>query len=438
MPESPSELKKVLTPLHLWGIGVGLVISGEYFGWNYGWAQSGTIGLLIATVLITILYFTFIFSFTELTTSIPNAGGPFAYSLKAFGKFGALIAGYATVIEFVFATPAIALALGSYVNFLYPGVEVIPVALAAYVLFTLINLLGIEEAAWFSLIMTLLAIIELLVFLVVVAPHFKMQTFLHNPMPFGWKGVFAAIPFAIWLYVCLEGIAMVAEEVKGGNKTIVKGYVSAMFTLAILAFAVMICVGGIAPWDQLDNLDYPLPESIAIVLGRENPLTKIFASVGLFGLIASFHGIIISYSRQLFALSREGYLPEPLSKVSKKRQVPFIALLVGSGIGVLSLFILDTSKLVVLSTIGAVTVYIISMLALFSLRKNHPNMERPFRAPLYPYFPAIALILAFVALASMAYTYTSLVLTFLAGMVVVVGAFYITGKQTKKGTSDLD
>src|ERR1700754_3370874 len=75
MPQdNPQKLKKVLKPVHLWAIAVGLVISGEYFGWNYGWGVAGTIGFLIATVIVTIMYVTFAFSYTELTTSIPHAG----------------------------------------------------------------------------------------------------------------------------------------------------------------------------------------------------------------------------------------------------------------------------------------------------------------------------------------------------------------------------
>ncbi|MGX5690799.1 ethanolamine permease [Arcticibacter tournemirensis] len=426
------KLKKVLTPVQLWAIGVGLVISGEYFGWNYGWGVAGTVGLLIATALITILYFTFIFSFTELTTAIPHAGGPFAYAIKAFGPWGGLIAGYATLIEFLFAAPAISLALGSYVHFLYPSVPVSLVSVIAYVVFTCINMLGIKEAAWFSLIMTLLAIAELLVFIGVLAPHFKMETFMNNPMPFGWTGVFAALPFAIWLYVCLEGIAMVAEEIKDGNKVIAKGYISSLLTLMALALAVMICTGGIAPWEQLDELDYPLPESLGIVLGRDNQLTKLFAGIGLFGLIASFHGIIISYSRQMFALSREGYLPVFLSQVSKKHRVPYQSLIAGAGFGILVLLTFDTSKLVILSTIGAVVVYIISMFALFRLRATAPDMIRPFKAPCYPLFPGIALLLGLIALASMIYVYQLLVALFFGGLALVILCFYVSGKYKDK------
>lgn len=435
MTDKQPELKKALKPIHLWAIGVGLVISGEYFGWNYGWGVAGTVGLLIAALLITVLYFTFIFSFTELTTAIPNAGGPFAYAFKAFGPVGALIAGYATVIEFLFATPAIALALGSYVHFLYPSIPVVLCSVLSFAVFTLINLLGIQEAAWFSLIMTLIAIAELLLFMGVVFPHTNLDTFLHNPMPFGWSGVFAALPFAIWLFVCLEGVAMVAEEVEDQKNAIAKGYISAVSTIAFLAITVMVSVGGITNWENLDHLDYPMPEAVAIVLGRQNPLTRFFASVGLFGLIASFHGIIISYSRQIFALARSGYLPHVLSRVSRTRQVPYLALLAGAIFGILALVLLDTSKLVVLSTIGAVVVYIISMLALFRLRQTHPTMPRSFKAPFYPVFPAIALLLAIVALVAMVYFYSWLSLLFFSGFVIVSGLFYITG-QYKKSMQD--
>lgn len=222
-PTEPPQLIKALKPVHLWAIAVGLVISGEYFGWNYGWAVSGTVGFLIATLLVTVMYVTFIFSFTELTASIPHAGGPFAYSYRAFGPVGGFIAGYATLVEFLFAPPAIAFALGSYIHFLHPAFSVLFVALLSYVVFIGINLVGIKESAIFSLVITLLAVGELLLFMGLVAPHFSSDNFLNNPMPFGIPGIFAALPFAIWFYLAIEGVAMVAEEVQEPKRSIPKG-----------------------------------------------------------------------------------------------------------------------------------------------------------------------------------------------------------------------
>lgn len=422
-------LKKVLKPIHLWAIAVGLVISGEYFGWNYGWGVSGTIGFLIATLLVTIMYITFIFSFTELTTSIPQAGGPFSYAHRAFGWWGGLIAGYATLIEFLITPPAIAFALGSYAHFLYPNLTVLETAFSCYVLFIAINMFGIKESALFSLVVTLLAVGELLLYVGIVAPHFSYETFVTDPMPFGWQGVFAALPFAIWFYLAIEGVAMVAEEVEDPKKTISRGYIYGILTLVILALAVMIFTGGVANWKLLSTIDYPLPAALGIVLGRDSSWTQLFASLGLFGLIASFHGTIIGYSRQIFALARSGYLPSFLGQVNSRFQTPHWALLTGGVIGCVALSLGTTDQVIIIAALGAVVMYIISMAALFALRKKEPDLERPFVVPAYPYFPAVALILSVICLMAIVYYNVILSLWFFGGLVIVTAIFIASGKH---------
>jgi ethanolamine permease len=437
MTSPDAHLKKVLKPIHLWAIAVGLVISGEYFGWNYGWGVAGTIGFLIATLIVTILYVTFIFSYTELTAAIPHAGGPFAYSYKAFGPIGGFIAGYATLVEFLLAPPAIAFALGSYVNFLYPAIDVMPVAIGGYIVFTLINFLGIKESAVFTLIVTILAVAELLLFMTVVAPHFKMKNFMQHPMPFGYAGIFAALPFAIWFYVAIEGVAMVAEEVKDPQRNIPKGYIYGIVTLVLLALGIMFFTGGITDTNKLSNIDYPLPESISIVLGKNNSWTNIFAGIGLFGLIASFHGIIISYSRQIFAMARVGYLPSALSKVHPKFQTPHWALVAGGIIGIIALLTGKTDKIITLSVLGALILYISSMLSLFKLRKKSPELHRPFKTPFYPYFPAIALILSVICLLAIVWYNVFLSVIFFGGLVISVIIFILSGVHKEELKDDL-
>ena len=117
-------LKRVLSPLMLWGLGVGYVISGMYFGWNLGLKEGGTLGLAIATFFIIILYVTFTFSYTELACAIPKAGGGFDYAARALGKDWGFIAGMAQNIEFIFAPPAIAFAIGAYFNLFFPQLPV--------------------------------------------------------------------------------------------------------------------------------------------------------------------------------------------------------------------------------------------------------------------------------------------------------------------------
>ncbi|MDN3583319.1 ethanolamine permease [Mucilaginibacter flavus] len=443
MEAPPAEhLKKVLKPIHLWAIAVGLVISGEYFGWNLGWDVAGTIGLLIATVVITVMYITFIFSYTELTAAIPHAGGAFAYAYRAMGPFGGLIAGYATLIDFLLASPAIAISLGSYLHFLYPAIPIMQSAMLFNAAFVMLNISGVKESATFSVFITILAVAELLLYMGVVSPNFKMDNYLSNPMPFGWSGVFAALPFAVWFYLAIEGVAMVAEEVKDPKKDIPKGYISALATLVALALGVMVLTGGITDWRKLSKLDYPLPEAVGIVLGKASGLTKIFASIGLFGLIASLHGTILASSRQVFAMARSGYLPTGLSNLNHRFKTPHWSLIAAGLVSFLAIYFGTTTKdgtgqLIILSVLGAVVMYMMCMVSLFILRKKEPNLERPFTAPFYPVFPAIALVISVICLFAIIYFNKQVTVMFFGGLVGIILIFVLMGKHKEALTDDL-
>lgn len=436
------ELKRTLGAFHLWGIAVGLVISGEYFGWSYGWAQAGTMGFLVTSLLVAAMYTAFIFSFTELTTSIPHAGGPFAYAYRAFGPVGGYVAGFATLVEFVFAPPAIAMAIGAYLNVQFPAIDPKWVAVSAYLIFMTLNLVGVGIAATFELLVTLLAIFELLVFMGVVSPGFSASNFMLN----GWAGqqefslgalpgIFAAIPFAIWFFLAIEGAAMAAEEAKEPKKTIPKAFIGGILTLVMLAMGVMVFAGGVGDWRQLANINDPLPQAMKMIVGESSGWLHMLVWLGLFGLIASFHGIIMGYSRQIFALARAGYLPGALASVNRRFQTPHWAILAGGVVGILAIFsdsliviggLSLTANIVTMAVFGAIVMYIISMAALFKLRRSEPALERPFRAPLYPFAPALALGLAVLCLVAMVYYNGLLALIFGALMLAGYAYFRLT------------
>ncbi|CAO4175796.1 ethanolamine permease [Methylorubrum populi] len=417
MPTPSTALDKSLNAFHLWGIAVGLVISGEYFGWSYGWAQGGTLGFLITTIAVAAMYVAFIFSFTELTTAIPQAGGPFAYSLRAFGPTGAAVAGYATLIEFVFAPPAIALAIGAYLNVQFPGLDPKHAALGAYLLFMGLNIVGVHIAATFELFVTILAVAELLVFMGVVAPAFSLANFTAG----GWAGqdtftpaaiggIFAAIPFAIWFFLAIEGVAMAAEEAKDPKRTIPIAYITGVLTLTVLAFGVMLFAGAAGDWKSLSDLNDPLPQAMKRVVGEASGWLHMLVWLGLFGLVASFHGIIMGYARQIFALARAGFLPGPFARVHPRFQTPHVATLAGGIVGIAAIYSDNlvsvagqslTASIVTMAVFGALTMYVMSMAALFRLRRSEPDLARPYRAPLYPVAPAFALALAVVCLVAL-------------------------------------
>ena len=203
MSNTPTQLKKTLGPLMLWGLGVGYVISGMYFGWNLGLEKGGTGGLAIATAFIIVMYLTFTFSYTELACSIPRAGGAFTYAKRALGENWGFLGGMAQNIEFIFAPPAIAFAIGAYLNLFMPTVPIIAIAIVAYLIFTAINIYGVQAAASFELLVTIIAVMELLIFAGAALPSFEWSNLEHNAFPNGYAGAFAAIPFAIWFFLAI-------------------------------------------------------------------------------------------------------------------------------------------------------------------------------------------------------------------------------------------
>jgi len=402
-------LKKTLTPFMLWGLGVGYVISGMYFGWNLGLEKGGTGGMAIATLVIMVMYVTFTFSYAELACAIPKAGGVFDYANRAMGKNIGFIAGIAQVIEFILAPPAIAFAIGAYFNAFFPQVPILTSAIAIYFVFTALNVYGVKAAASFEVIVTIFAVGELLLFSGLSLPKFQAVNLTHNAFPNGWGGAFAAIPFAIWFFLGIEGIANVAEETRNPQRDISKGFGWAILTLAILCILIFIAATGIAGWEAIvykngisgETSDSPLPLALAKITGANHLMYHLLITVGLFGLVASFHGLILAAGRSTYEMGRVHNMPAFLGKISGRFHTPANALIGNMVIGILALLSGKTSEIIIVSVFGALTLYIISMVSIIILRKQEPALPRPFKVAFYPWFPLISLVIATVSIIAM-------------------------------------
>jgi ethanolamine permease len=413
----------------LWGLGVGYVISGMYFGWNLGLEKGGTLGLAIATFFIIILYITFTFSYTELACAIPKAGGGFDYATRALGKDWGFIAGMAQNIEFIFAPPAIAFAIGAYFNLFFPQIPVLAIAIFSYIIFTALNIYGVKAAAIFELVITILAVGELLLFTGVTMPHFEWKNLQHNAFPNGWAGAFAATPFAIWFFLAIEGVANVAEEAINPRRTMLLGFGFAILTLVILCILVFTSSVGVAGWEAIvyksdgTSSDSPLPLALGHIVGDNTLLYHLLITIGLFGLIASFHGIILAAGRASFEFGRVKFAPAFLGKIHPKFQTPSNALLVNMAIGIIALLTGKTAEIITISVFGALTLYIISMISLLRLRKTEPQLDRPFKVPMYPFFPVIALAIAIFSFIAMTIYNGKLAIIYFLILGVCYGAF---------------
>ncbi len=373
--------------LLLAGLGVGYVISGDYSGWNFGLAEGGFGGLLIAAIVIAGMYLAMVLGMAEMSSALPAAGGGYTFARRALGPWGGFATGTAILIEYAIAPAAIATFIGAYVESL--GLFGITdgwwVYLAVYVLFIGIHLAGVGEALKVMFVITAIALAGLLIFAISAIGSFDAANLTDiaptdaagasSFLPFGYVGIWAAVPFAIWFFLAVEGVPLAAEEAKDPARNVPRGIIAAMGVLLVTATTVLVLVAGSGGAEAMSASGNPLVEALG-----ESTMAKVVNYIGLAGLIASFFSIIFAYSRQLFALSRAGYLPKRLSVVNA-RKAPTLALIVPGIIGFVLSLTGQGAMLLNMAVFGAALSYVFMMCSHIVLRVREPEMERPYRTP---------------------------------------------------------
>ncbi|MEV0670986.1 ethanolamine permease [Mycobacterium sp. NPDC050441] len=392
--------------LLLAGLGVSYVISGDFSGWNFGLEQGGFGGLLIAVVVIAAMYFCMVLGLAELSSALPAAGGGYTFARRALGPWGGFATGTAILIEYSIAPAAIATFIGGYVESL--GLFGIHkgwwVYLAAFVIFIGIHLAGVGEALRLMFVITAVALLGLVIFAVSAIGSFDVANLTDiapdaaaagasSFLPHGYLGIWAAIPFAIWFFLAVEGVPLAAEETANPERNVPRGIIAAMSVLILTCVTVLFLTTGAGGAEAMSTVDDPLVQA----LGGTGFAAKAVNYIGLFGLIASFFSIIYAYSRQTFALSRAGYLPTRLS-VTNKRKAPTLALIVPGVVAFLLSLTGHGDLILNMAVFGAALSYVLMMISHIVLRVREPNMPRPYRTPGGIVTTGFALVIAVVAL----------------------------------------
>ena len=246
-----------------------------------------------------------------------------------------------------------------------------------------------------------------------------------------------AMPFAIWFFLGIEGVANIAEEAIDPKRTILLGFGSAIATLVVLCVLTFIGSVGIGGWEAVvykidgSTSDSPLPLALGQIVGNNNLLYHLLITVGLFGLVASFHGLMLASGRSTFEFGRVKFAPAFLGRINPRFQTPANALLVNMGLGIVALLTGKTADIITIAVFGALTLYIISMISLLRLRKTEPELLRPFKVPMYPAFPIVALVIAFVSMIAMTIFNFQLALIYLLILGMTFTLFRIKNKIVK-------
>jgi len=391
------------------GLGVAYVISGDYAGWNFGLAEGGWGGLLIATILMATMYTCMVLGLAELSSTLPVAGAGYGFARRALGPLGGFATGTAILIEYAVAPAAIVIFIGGYVESLgLFGIESgWPVYLFFYVVFVGIHLYGVGEALKLMFAITAIAVVGLIIFVVGMIPKFDASNLTNiapggdsgasDFIPFGYAGILSAFVYGIWFFLAIEGVPLAAEETRDPRRDLPRGIIAGMLALLVFAAFVLVFAAGGSGSNVLAESANPLPDALGVAYGENSFIEELVNYIGLAGLIASFFSIIYAYSRQLFALSRAGYLPRELSLTSGRR-TPFVALLVPALVGFLLAAITeDGATMINIAVFGATVSYVLMTASHIVLRYREPDLERPYRTPGGVLTTGVALVLAIAA-----------------------------------------
>jgi ethanolamine permease len=378
----------------LWAMGVGAVISGDFFGWNFGLAAGGFGGMLLAVCVMTVMYLGLCFSIAEMSPALPHAGGAYSFARTSMGPLAGYITGLAENMEYILTPAVIVVGVGGYLGAIF-GTSAAwePVWwLLCYAIFVGLNVWGVEMAFHVSVLVTLVAIAVLLVFWIGAAPHFDLARWASPYFPPGsgkLRATLVELPFALWLYLGIEQLPLAAEESHEPREDMPRGILYALVTLIVISFLTVILSSGIAPGTaKVAVSNEPLFLGFKTIFGQ-GLKTRILALVACTGLIASFHTIIFAYGRQIYSLSRAGYFPSWLSVTHRERKTPERALLAGSALGFGAALVMHLTPqgspvgavLLNMAVFGAVLAYVLQMVSFVMLRLRFPRMERPYVSP---------------------------------------------------------
>ncbi|DAZ99952.1 TPA: hypothetical protein N0F65_008759 [Lagenidium giganteum] len=422
---------------HLWALGVGAVISGDFFGWQSA-LIAGFDGLLIILAVVTVLYVLLSFSIAELSTTLPTGGGPYVFALHGIGKNAAFFAGLAEALKVVTTCAVVVVGIGSYLNqLLNLGEAYGPIWwVLFYVLFVTLNVLGIELSFRIQLVSTLVSVVLLLVFYVGAATKINYHEWVVEKdwkYPGGLDGVIKGFSFSLWFYLGIEELPLAVEETIEPSKNMPIGLISSIFTLVVLSFCTVIFNSAIAPGaEAISQSVSPLLDGYKTVFG-DNKVTAGFTWLLIMGLISSFHSFIFCMGRLLFAIARDGYLPRVLTKLHPTRDTPYVALITGSGLGLALALVLHFaigdarlgSVMINLALIGALVSYAFQLTAFIRLRIKEPDRERPYRSPFG--VPGAIVCLLLCAFVMVTIIYNGVTSTDFVASVVAGALFFVAG-----------
>jgi ethanolamine permease len=396
-------LSRVLGPAHVWALGVGIVLVGEYTGWNFSADKGGALAALIICWVVGLLYTSVAMIDSEVTSTVAAAGGQYAQAkhivgpLMAFNVALYLVFAY-TMLEvsnaIVVADTIKAYAGEGFTDWHYRGV----IATIILVLATL-NYRGVLMTLNVNLVITAFAYLAIIVLFFSVQPWSQGEVLKlgqmitpENALPYGWLGVIAGFHWGIWYYLGIEGTTQAAEEVRSPSRSLPYGTMAGMITLLIGASLTWYVCASLMPWQYLGFTYFPLLD--AGKLTGSKTLEMLMFAATVLAATASANGCINDAARAWFSLGRDRYIPTWFSAVHPKYRTPYRSILFLVPIALAFAFTANLGQAITFSILSGVLHYTFMALNIIMFRNKWPlgTIRRGYTHPFHP-LPAIVLFI---------------------------------------------
>lgn len=417
---------KVLNPFHIWALGVGIVLVGEFMGWNFTVGKGGAYASLIACWVIGLLYTCVAMIDSEVTSTVAAAGGQYTQAKHIVGPLMAFNVGLYLVMAYTMLCAADALVVGDLMHsgaavMGYADLDTRPFVVLTVAFLAWLNYRGVFMTLTINLVITFLAFMSLVVLFIAVNPLAQGEILQHQglltDLPYGWIGVIAALQFGMWYYLGIEGTCQAAEEVRSAGRSIPLGTMGGMMTLLVAATITWFVATGLMPWQYLGQAVTPMYDA-ASLLGSPNLQMMLFMATA-FAAIASANGCINDASRAWFSLGRDRYMPVFFGAIHPRYRTPYRSILFLVPIAISFAFTGLLDQVITFSILSGLLGYTFMSFNMVKFRKMWPldSIHRGYIHPFHP-LPAITLFVLCCA------TYFATFLGYGASLLSIM-AFYI-------------
>ncbi|WP_426036126.1 APC family permease [Cypionkella sp. TWP1-2-1b2] len=427
-------LLRVLGPAHVWALGVGIVLVGEYMGWNFAVGKGGAYAALIACWFAGILYSCVAMIDSEVTSTVAAAGGQYTQAKHIIGPLMAFNVGLYLVFAYTMLEAGNAITLGFLVDTVagmtghQGGLDQRPFIVLAIMFLAWLNYRGVLATLTFNLVITAIAFVAIITIFLATSPLLGAGELLHKDLmsgqaslPYGWLGILAAMHFGLWYYLGIEGTTQAAEEVRSPARSLPFGTLAGIMTLLIAATLTWYVCAGLMPWEYLgDGVNGAVaPLFSAAQITGSSALVWLLGIGTLFATLASANGCINDASRAWFSMGRDHYLPAWFGAVHPVYRTPYRAIIFLVPIALIFALGAPLDQVITFSILSGLLGYTFMPINMIMFRKKWPldTIKRGYEHPLHP-LPAISLM----ALCSV--TYFAVFLGYGTQLIAMIG-FYI-------------